>query len=485
MATSSQFNRGYGGGLAANARPRTGLAGGSQQGGGFRPSIPSSFMAPRMSAPAMPKPPAQQPFRPLAGMDYGAPSAAQGYGGQAAQPQQAPPAPDMQNFFGPAPLPAPGDTQNFNKQPPSPFGGPEPLPSFGGFREAGGPVTPGQAYVVGERGPEVIVPQMPGMVVPNQSAIRQSPMNRSQNTYTFDMSRKTNRESFGNYAWDATLGGSDFEALQNGSFGHNSLANRAAVPVGRSANDINRIAEQQRRRGNFRPIMQLGMMDKQQQFYNGQNDKNFAQGQQMWKQNQQAQAAQYQQQRADQGADYQRNQTDQQKQDEARRQWDMTQHGIKTGEQAMENERKRQQDEMDRQAKMQFGLKPLQVPGTQTPYFQDYNGSVHAGGAPAPLPPAIPPGYAPKSVNVNGTTYAPPVDTTDYLIGRVPGPMMKDPVTGKDVPGPDIPVRINKKTGQYTRLTEEQAAGQGGAAAPAAPDKPAWSSWLDEQTPAK
>ena len=332
-------------------------------------------------------------------------------------------------------------------------------------------MAPGQAYVVGERGPEVIVPQMPGMVVPNQSAIRQSPMNRGYATDTLTQAQ----------------GGapSEFDRLHASNFGDNNLANRAARPVGRSANDINRIAEQQRRRGNFKPIMQLGMMDKQQQFYNGQNDKNFAQGQQMWQQNQQAQAAQYTQQRADQGADYQRNQTEQQKQIEAAHAWAMQQHVVAVGEQAMEQERQRQQAEADRQAKMQFGLKPVQVPGTRTPFFQDYNGSVHAGGTPAPLPPAIPPGYAPKSVNVNGTTYAPPEDTTDYQIGRIPGPMMKDPLTGKDVPGPDIPVRINKKTGQWTRLTEEQAASQGGAAAPAAPDKPAWSTWLDEQSKAQ
>lgn len=38
---------------------------------------------------------------------------------------------------------------------------------FGGFRAAGGPVQPGRAYVVGERGPEIIVPSSAGTVVPN------------------------------------------------------------------------------------------------------------------------------------------------------------------------------------------------------------------------------------------------------------------------------------------------------------------------------
>lgn len=38
---------------------------------------------------------------------------------------------------------------------------------FGGFRAAGGPVQPGKAYVVGEKGPEVIVPGSVGTVIPN------------------------------------------------------------------------------------------------------------------------------------------------------------------------------------------------------------------------------------------------------------------------------------------------------------------------------
>lgn len=42
---------------------------------------------------------------------------------------------------------------------------------FGGFRAEGGPVQANRAYVVGERGPEVIVPGRAGSVIPN-SAIR-------------------------------------------------------------------------------------------------------------------------------------------------------------------------------------------------------------------------------------------------------------------------------------------------------------------------
>ena len=38
---------------------------------------------------------------------------------------------------------------------------------FGGFRAAGGPVASGTAYVVGERGPELFVPNTAGRIVPN------------------------------------------------------------------------------------------------------------------------------------------------------------------------------------------------------------------------------------------------------------------------------------------------------------------------------
>ena len=38
---------------------------------------------------------------------------------------------------------------------------------FGGFRASGGPVSPGRAYVVGERRPELFVPNVPGMIVPS------------------------------------------------------------------------------------------------------------------------------------------------------------------------------------------------------------------------------------------------------------------------------------------------------------------------------
>lgn len=87
-------------------------------------------------------------------------------------PPELMPKPDMTNFFGPAPLPVVGSAHG--AQPPPGLGQPPALP-FGGYRARGGPVMPGRAYMVGERGPEMIVPQQPGMVVPNGAT--PSPMN--------------------------------------------------------------------------------------------------------------------------------------------------------------------------------------------------------------------------------------------------------------------------------------------------------------------
>ena len=42
---------------------------------------------------------------------------------------------------------------------------------FGGGRATGGPVSPGQFYVVGEKGPEILVPNSAGTVIPNGAAM--------------------------------------------------------------------------------------------------------------------------------------------------------------------------------------------------------------------------------------------------------------------------------------------------------------------------
>lgn len=48
---------------------------------------------------------------------------------------------------------------------------------FGGFKATGGPVSAGKAYVVGERGPELMVPGASGAVIPNHAiAVANSPL---------------------------------------------------------------------------------------------------------------------------------------------------------------------------------------------------------------------------------------------------------------------------------------------------------------------
>lgn len=315
MAQASKMNRGYSGGLAA----------GAPAGGSFRSSFQSSYTPPPM------QPAQQQPQRP-----------------------SMQPTPDLM----PAPLP------------------------FGGFRQQGGPVMPGQAYIVGEAGPELIVPQMPGMVLPNQT-LKLSP--GAQAYLERQKAPSPERSSVGQGALNMGLqlfaapGAAPGELVGeyndpnngsritsnpanrrysemdptnlNGPETFNSLANRPVRQVGRSANDINRIAEQQRRRGDPRAIMQLGMMEKNQQFVDAQNDKNFQQGMQMFGMNQQAQAAR------DQQSELQR-----QSMEEARRQWELQMYGLKTGEQAMRDERERAQQEAERQAAAAAGLETITDP---------------------------------------------------------------------------------------------------------------------------
>jgi hypothetical protein len=380
MATPSPMNRGYASGLAANRAPTTGLAAnrapmtglatGAPAGGGFRSSFKSS-MAPM--APAAPMPgTTQPPMATPAPMDFSLPEPppvdfSNMFGsqplptpGSGAPMTQQPPSPfDPPPAYQPAPLPTLGQ-QNFNQPPPNPFG-PQPLP-FGGFRAEGGPVQPGQAYMVGERGPEMIVPQQPGMVVPNR-ALTLSPMNRA-------------------YGELPAVG----ENTRNMSRG-GSLANRAVRQVGRSANDINRIAERMRRQGDPRAIMQLGMLEKNQQFSTARDDQNFERRKQMFDMGQQAQTARDQVQRTYQTQDQQQAEIQRQSMEEARRQWELQMYGMKTGEQAMRDERDRVQAEQDRQRKIEHGLKPVPVEGTSTPYFHDANGSIYSGGQPAAPPP--------------------------------------------------------------------------------------------------
>ena len=60
---------------------------------------------------------------------------------------------------------------------------------FGGARAAGGAVAPGSAFLVGERGPELFAPSVPGRISPAPSASAQVIVN-------FNLPRNTDVESF-------------------------------------------------------------------------------------------------------------------------------------------------------------------------------------------------------------------------------------------------------------------------------------------------
>lgn len=57
---------------------------------------------------------------------------------------------------------------------------------FGGFRENGGAVQAGKAYVVGEKRPELFVPKVPGMIVPSLDGIGGSSNNLNITVHAFD-----------------------------------------------------------------------------------------------------------------------------------------------------------------------------------------------------------------------------------------------------------------------------------------------------------
>jgi hypothetical protein len=453
MATPSPMNRGYASGLAANRAPTTGLAAnrapttglaaGAQPGGSFRPNLapmnygmarPAAAQSPQAAPMAQAAPmPSMPDTQNVQGPDFSNMFGSQPLPtpGSGAPMTQQPPSPfDPPPAYQPAPLPTLGQ-QNFNQPPPSPFG-PQPLP-FGGFRAEGGPVMPGQAYMVGERGPEMIVPQQPGMVVPNR-ALTLSPMNRA-------------------YGELPAVG----ENTRNMSRG-GSLANRAVRQVGRSANDINRIAERMRRQGDPRAIMQLGMLEKNQQFSTARDDQNFERRKQMFDMGLQAQTARDQVQRGYQTQDQQQAEVQRQSMEEARRQWELQMYGMKTGEQAMRDERDRVQAEQDRQRKIEHGLKPVPVEGTSTPYFYDANGSIYSGGQPAAPPPEIPEGFTPQRVDSNGIVYGPDG-------GNQPPPPPKTQME-KDANGNIVSVVEtvwNPKTGayEYRRVRVVDANGDG------------------------
>jgi len=155
---------------------------------------------------------------------------------------------------------------------------------------------------------------------------------------------------------------SQHEVLQAMPFGFDSLANRGARPIGRSANDPMRIAEQMRRKGDPSAILDFAHARFQQQFYDGQQDKV---GQQhLWtaQQTAQAQAQQAAQEQLQKQQDWQRQQEALKQRDEQDHQQALQMFGLRQGAHAMDQERERQQKEQDRLRPPNVGAVP--VPGS-------------------------------------------------------------------------------------------------------------------------
>ncbi|BBF93384.1 hypothetical protein [Blastochloris tepida] len=91
---------------------------------------------------------------------------------------------------------------------------------FGGARAGGGDVSPGKAWLIGERGPELFVPRVAGTVVPN-AALRGGggTVVRIQNYATQDVSETRSTGSDGTEMIDIAIGRSLASGRQDGALG--------------------------------------------------------------------------------------------------------------------------------------------------------------------------------------------------------------------------------------------------------------------------
>jgi hypothetical protein len=210
------------------------------------------------------------------------------------------------------------------------------------------------------------------------------------------------------------------------------LAGSPRRQVGRSANDPTRIAEQMRRRGDPRAIMQLGMQRMGQDFARERDAVNFAQNQMMFDQHQAAYDAR-----------------DARNFDQGLMMFELQQDAInardeRNFEQQQQIEAQRRAAELAAQERArQYGLKPLPVSGTQTPFFQDVRGHIYTGSQPERAPDPMPPGLVPKGYQ-NGTAIygVPEVREPRLELERLPGEQVQDPVTKAWTTKPGQLVRV-------------------------------------------
>lgn len=229
------------------------------------------------------------------------------------------------------------------------------------------------------------------------------------------------------------------------------LAGRPVRQMGRSANDPMRIAEQMRRQGDPRAIMHFGEMQMQQQFANGQNDKNFAQQVAYSQMQQQAQQALQQQARQDRFDIWAADQAAAQAARDEHWRQQLTVIGLNQGYDALEAERKRQQELEDRNRLPNVGF--TAIPNS------DY-GIPTADGRPMGTVPVkkpnvtAPAGLVPQSANINGVKYGP-----DVKKPVKPQIEMVDVGEGKRVPYQVIVDAEGKVTMRRVKMIDEDGDG--------------------------
>jgi hypothetical protein len=237
---------------------------------------------------------------------------------------------------------------------------------------------------------------------------------------------------------------SQFDRLQQSPFGANSLANRAATPVGRSNYDVNRIAERAyRQQRNPRLLMQLNAQTTAQNFARERDAVNFQQALAMNALHNQTQAQRDAQQRQYQTQDQ-----------AARQHQELMFYGLNQGAQAMEAERRRKQEEMDRQARGVTGVEMMPAPGGGfVPVVKHADGTTSLAGGymPAPKPPQPAPSV--QMMQLPGTnTFVPMYDNKplpnqpSYTGQPVPGSYVRQATQGQPTPMQYTPIDTKPAT---------------------------------------
>lgn len=230
------------------------------------------------------------------------------------------------------------------------------------------------------------------------------------NVQSFDLTRDLTGEQPGSFGARASAG--------DGAVRTGQLSTRAPVAKGRSGRDPMRRLEMFGRRAWTRgdeagalaitgQLAGLQQREMDREFQRGQTAARLGHDAMMFGLHQQAQGARDAQHRAWSQEDAAAAATGRQQEAQERRDHDVMMFGLTQGAQALDDERKRQQQQQDEQSRRDYGLKPVPVPGSDTPFFQDARGVIYTGSAPPPKGP-LPEGMVPKGAVRDGVQYGPP-----------------------------------------------------------------------------